>query len=335
MKQILIFGEKPYSSKQLTDMIQHTWPSAKISFINIFSFVNPPVSYPRGLALRDYPYISHPVLAKHITLSIKKELGVNEWADLHLDSLDFDSFDEIVYAGEPDHTGVIAFYQIIEKYMGSDVWRERQITSVRLNTLDAASITKSFSEKDLFIEMFSDEISYGRVKRYFDWNWNLNSIAILGLTLTYAGCKNHIGLHLSKYSLQLFHYLLELEKPKTHRQLLVAMSKWKGTGKYPTSDKFGSAASRWSLIILLSDLGLIETADDDKVYFTETGRMLAMLLHKDTKDYDLPTRIDKWCTNGLESSKDGIDTYIKTFFGKQLKLIDKPGAKKVFELITD
>ena len=98
MKKILIFGEKPYSSRQLNDVVQKTWPSAQITFLNTFSFVNPGVSYPRGIALSDYPYISHPVLPKRITLSKLNELGGNEWSDLELDSLDFDSFDEIVYA---------------------------------------------------------------------------------------------------------------------------------------------------------------------------------------------------------------------------------------------
>lgn len=333
MKKILIFGEKPYSSRQLNDVVQKTWPSAQITFLNTFSFVNPGVSYPRGIALSDYPYISHPVLPKRITLSKLNELGGNEWSDLELDSLDFDSFDEIVYAGEPDHTGAIAFYQIIEKYLGSDAWKKRLITSVRLKTLDAAGISKSFAGKGLFIEMYSDEISYGRAKRYFDWNWNLNSISILGLTLMYAGCENHTGTHLSKYALQLFHYILEFEEPQTHAQLIKTMTAWKGTGKYPISDKFGSVASRWALINLLSDLRLIETLDNDKVYITSTGRMFSWLLHKDTKDFDLPSRIEQWCGNGLESSKASIDSYIKTFFGKQLKLLNKPGAKKVSDLI--
>ncbi len=95
------------------------------------------------------------------------------------------------------------------------------------------------------------------------------------------------------------------------------MQRWRGTGKYPLGE-MGSPASRGALIDRLRTLRLV-SKESKGIQLSPLGEEFLTRLHPDCKDLDLPQRLATWCTAGLEASKPGIDKYIRTVFGKQLR----------------
>lgn len=187
--------------------------------------------------------------------------------------------------------------------------------------------------------MFSTYIISSEIKRYFNYNYNINSIGILGYTLKQLGIDTNKN-YLSKYALQLLYALREYNRKKiesnglmtnmTEGQLLRLMNQWEGTGKYQRKHHYegrlGSEMSSCSIIESLKNMKLMHTKealDKNQIQITQLGESLLSKLHKDCLDKDLPFRYDLWQEQGLEVAKPKIHEYLKNFFGKQKKKLNK------------
>ena len=110
-----------------------------------------------------------------------------------------------------------------------------------------------------------DRAKLSVVKRYFDYNYLLNARPIMGMTFEKAFAKS-FPWPLSKNELQLLYFVRNRE-PSNDGVLIEAMSKWKGTGKYPARgvhefySGIGNPASRATIIENLVKQGFLERID--------------------------------------------------------------------------
>lgn len=331
---ILIVTDKQAASRTIAPYARAHWPSANITFVHTVPYGNFRFTYPRGLKLQDYPLVSEPrytlnswdtwfcppfVMAADGTLA--KGVMSRE--------LFFDA-DLIVYACDPCSSDAVAFDVLMDAVFGDA--RALDAPALQLNGLDQASIKRAFSEIRPFGSTYEQHLLYGRVKFYFDWNWNTNALAILGEAQRRVGVPAEAP-PLSKYALQLL-YALRNEQPVKDGPLVHRMANWPGTGRYRHlqgrgDTRLGSAASRQQIINNLVAAGLLDRtflgmtrplgefeSRPSTLTPSERGRALLARLHPDCEDADLPFRLSAWCEQGDEA-KPAIDRYIKTFFGKQ------------------
>jgi hypothetical protein len=218
----------------------------------------------------------------------------------------------------------VAFDVLMRQVFGDD--RARDCPALMLRLLDEAAIERALATMRPFGQACAASLAYGRVTRYFDWNWNVNGLAILGEAQRRVGVAAGAP-PLSKYALQLLYALRHLP-PQTDGAVVSLMQAWPGTGRYPAQpgsgfSRMGSPASRLPIVDNLGKAGLLdwlEVSERHALSVSERGHALLGLLHPGCEDADLPFRLHAWCEQG-EDSKPAIDRYIKTFFGKQKRFI--------------
>lgn len=333
---ILIVSEKPSLSRAIAPTARAHWPADSITFVHAVPYGNLKFTYPRGLHMQDYPVVSNPQNSLR---------SWSEWACPPLvmaadgtltqtvmsDEL-FMSADLIVSACDPDHTGAIGFDVLMRVVFGDD--RGLECPALQVCAFDEPSVKKAFANIQPFWTACGRNLEYGLVKRYFDWNWNVNSLAVLGAAMRRAGVPADAP-PMSKYALQLL-YWLRNEPPRSEGEIVHQMQRWVGTGRYTypqyQAPSLGSPASRAQIVENLLDAGLLKKVLPENwmgpvaenrsppylLTVSERGRTLLELLHPDCEDPDLPFRLDAWCQQGAKA-KPAIDRYIRTFFGKQMR----------------
>jgi hypothetical protein len=162
-------------------------------------------------------------------------------------------------------------------------------------------------------------LNAAQVKRYFDYNWNANALAILGSTVRAAGQAEGAP-PLSKYSLQALYFIADHPAGLKDGEIIHKLSNWRGTGAHQSTTRMGSASSYAQMIENLQSAGLIRQEQSDAasvLVVTDMGSSVLSKLHKDCRDADLPFRIQKWCAKDFNEAKPAMDLYLNTFFGKQ------------------
>lgn len=333
--KILIVSEKPSLSRAIAPTARAHWPTADITFVHAVAYGNIKFVYPRGLRMQDYPQVSEPV---HGLVSWSR------WACAPLLDADglltqvpmgehhFTEADIIVYACDPDHSGAVAFDVLMAVVFGDD--RAKDCPALWLWSFDEPAVKRAFAAMAPFGQVAARSLEYGLIKRYFDWNWNVNALAILGDASRRAGVPADAP-PLSKYSLQLL-YALRNVPQMGEGSVVRLMQDWPGTGRYTYGlgewrPGVGSFASVAQILENLVRAGLLERTpavrmpppgDSGRattvVAVSDRGRALLALLHPDCEDPDLPFRLDVWCNEGA-AAKPAIDRYIRTFFGKQMR----------------
>lgn len=322
MTQIVFVTEKPYQAKMLAPHIQRRWPDAKLFIVLALSNGLYEFSYPRGLKIADYPRIAEPVWKPrqyfgsphnfHITSLVLQIEG----GELH--STEFrpgdvlSGSDDIWYACDADHTGAHAYYVLLSQTLGHQCAAVER-SMLMLTACDEASLVRAFDNASTtHSPEFQEWLRHGVAKRYFEYNFNVNALAVLAPCLRSAGVDTD-KFWLSKYSLQLLFALRE-QPPIKENNLLHSMYNWKGTGRYRPTE-LGSPASRYAMIEGLKRVGFIDS-NSGKLSLSERGTVFLASLHPDCRDPDLPSRLNQW-QDSWPSSKTQIDRYLRTFFGKQ------------------
>lgn len=326
---VLIVAETPSIARHIAPKARQHWPDADIYFVNAVPYGNFKFKYPRGAKWSEFPLVSEP----HHRLASWSEwacdpLAMSATGELTSVAMSeglFRAADIIVFACDPDHSGVISFSVLLSKVFGDD--RALACPALVLYALDPASIEKAFADMPLFGEIFSEQLQYGQVKRYFDWNWNVNSQAILGETLRLVGVPADAP-PLSKYALQLL-YGLRNRPAMSEGRVVGLMNNWPGTGRYQGKPgawhpRLGSCASASQILVNLETAGLLEAVTGG-VQLSARGHKLLAALHPDCEDLDLPFRLNAWGEGGLANTA-AIDRYVKTFFGKQKRFLAKTAA---------
>lgn len=329
---IVIAAEKPSTSSILAPYARKHWPSADICFIHTIPYLHFLFDYPRGLKWSDYPWIGNPqykaVGWAEGRWRPQRVTSAGELQDRDFSDEDLVSAEEIIFACDPDHTGALAFSTLLQLKLGNDSWQNRP--SLWLRSLAPDDVEKTFGFMPRFIDAAGHLLRYGEAKRYIDFNWNANALAVLGRTARITGLAEDAP-PMSKYALQLLFSLRDSNSISVG-QAIENMSRWPGTGKYGRmAENFGSEASRTTIVSNLVDAELLKQMKiqlDAKRFSTHIevapkGHEYLRLLHPDCADLDLPFRISEWCLQGLEVSKPKIDRYIRTFFGKQIRYLSR------------
>ncbi|WP_126223446.1 hypothetical protein [Burkholderia ambifaria] len=326
---VLIAAEKPSISRAIAPAVRKHWPDADIVFVHVVPYATVGYSYPRGLKWHEFPLVSEPVdrlapWAEWPCPLYRMSAGGALSSGGSMDSGRFTAADLIVCACDPDHTGTVAFDVLMRQVFGDE--RARDCPALMLQAFDEAAIERALADLRPFGQACSASLAYGRVKRYFDWNWNVNGLAILGEAQRRVGVAAGAP-PLSKYALQLL-YALRHRPPQTDGTVVGLMQAWPGTGRYTAQPgsgfpRMGSPASRLPIIDNLGKAGLLdwrEVSGRHALSVSERGHALLGRLHPGCEDADLPFRLHAWCEQG-EDSKPAIDRYIKTFFGKQKRFM--------------
>lgn len=325
---ILIVSDKPAQSRCLAPAARAHWPTANITFVNAVPFANLKFIYPRGLRLEDYPLLRDPIYQRSSwedwtcpPLAMAQDCTLTQVA---MSEELFTAADLIVYAGDPNNTSTTAFEVLMKNVFGDD--RALACPGVWLTGIDQASLKKAFSNMKPFGELFRQSLEYGRMKRYFDWNWNVNALAVFGYAMRRVGVPADAPT-LSKYALQLL-YALRKMTPRWYGQIVTLTRYWPGTGRYQYQPgewhpRLGSPTSVSIILDNLIAAGLLEEIPREASNLfgiSARGKDLLDLLHPDCEDPDLPFRLDEWCKKG-EESKPAVDRYLRAFFGKQLRFV--------------
>lgn len=318
----LIISEKPSLTRRLLPFLPADLANDS-TFVAHTNFIGPArFRFVRGRPMRDYPLIEAP--------QFELDSSTNYYAKpvlAYQDALAFGSakavpvpelmpaVTRIIYACDPDHSGAWAFRSALELWAGEQAARAAHDAWL-VTAMDDSSLVKAIAKGSTTDEL-SGVYDYGRTKRYFEYQWINNAHVILGAAFRAVGGQgNRLP---SKFGLQLL-YALRQRCLGDESRIVHHMSRWPGTGKYPTGS-MGSAASRGEIVAQLREMGLISKGEWAAI--TGRGEALLAALHPDCEDLDLPQRLDAWCRAGLEASQPAIDRYIRTVFGKQLRFSAK------------
>ena len=327
MKKIVIYGEKFTMSKWCASYISDAFAGSEI-FIIHSRYLGPVRSkIPRGLKLREYPVVLDQSWEPTSTLDSAEINWVSKIVEEKLipipGPIDFATLlnesDELVYAADPGHSSCRSFTAFLH-YFGTPSERSKQHRAFVLLSFDHESLTETFATPVIFEDHFKEVISYGMCKAYFDINYTANAVAVFGHLLRSLKIETDDFL-LSKYTLQMLYWFHDQDRPHHEGYIHGIMRDWKGTGKYKSGDsQMGSMASRLPIVQNLVKMGVL-SEQSGRLMINQLGRHLVAALHPNCRDADLVFRIEAWGRVGIDVSKPKIDRYIRTFFGRQLKLM--------------
>jgi len=223
------------------------------------------------------------------------------------------SADEIWFAADPDASGAVAYDVLLRQCLG-DAAAMAKRPALQLQGLDARSIEAAFDAGATTGDAwFLAARNAGIFRRFFDFNFNVNALALFGQELALAGSPAG---NVSKYSLQLL-YALRGQPAASEADLIQMMQHWTGTGRYAPIP-MGSAASRGAILLGLIKAQLVEKDANGDMALSTPGEAFLQLLHPDCRDPDLPARIVQW-GNAWPASRPNVERYLRSFFGKQAR----------------
>lgn len=317
-RRVLLVTEKPSQGKFVEANWRRLNPDDEITH-----FYTPPIGsfqfdLPRDLPLSQVPFVEELKLRPRV-------FGTNGKTSVF--DGDFDHLlsqaDLIVCATDPDPQGARNFLDLMDYYQVKTPLSE--VAWLKLSRLDEQSFDAEFErdrradDPDLF-----QAASIGRAKQYFDYQWILNSLPVFGATLREAGVDGDKSF-LSKFTLQT---LLMLDR-EDHQQWTEGdiFKKMQENPYSMKGSRIGTPISASEITTWLIASDVLEVTDTTKgehphYRISDTGRRLLDLLHKDCFDPDLANRIEAWGQSWPES-REKVDRYIKTFFGKQKRFLSK------------
>ena len=318
---IVLVMEKPNIAREIAPLLANRWPDQRIFIIftlhqGLFEF-----QYPRGLSFSSLPYAKDPRwkqcnppahgFSHFAELCAGKVTRINVEPDTLLNDSN-----EIWFACDPDYIGVIAYNLILSKVVSPE-FAAVERPALMLTSLDGESVQKALDNpSSTESPFFKACLNAGEAKRFFDFNFNINSMVIFGECLRRVGVKTDY-FYMSKYGLQLL-YALKDANPLPEFKLQAMMAKWIGTGHYPPSE-LGSPMSRQDIIKGLINADLLKV-ENEEISITRKGISFLGELHPDCLDLDIPARIGHWQA-GWPHNKNKMIRYLNTFFGKQLRFM--------------
>ena len=337
--RITLITEKPNTARIVARIAHELWPQDTLEHVVCWptGLYVPPL--PRGLHWKDYPFIAPFEENRFVRrsdaglVSLHTPL-VSNWNN---DELNFEGhwerFEHHIKTAErlvcvPDPGPSTYNFEVICQKL---LERSAQPGEIRLlYSFDEASIRKALHGKQPDQDARANAlIEQGRTRRYFDYQFTLNSLSILGAWLGQGGGW------VSKYQLQ-FLYALRNHAPATSGQWWTRMHQWKGTGKYCPQEnspleQLGSPMSIGSIFDQVVQHGWVHHEGKGSaplLGLSKKGATMLDRLHPDCEDADLPYRLRDWALQGLEVSQPQIDRYIRTFFGKQKRFMDGRGKPR-------
>ncbi len=323
-KTILV-TETPTKAQVLLEALQ---PDDRTIAILASGFYPFEFSYPRGLAISDFPFVGEPAYKRSARREWAWNIGYVFRSDTNrADKITVDSGSllaseaQVVFACDPDAAGAHAFETLLSQTRARPAGAESAFKALFLALTDTRSIRAAWdTPRQTTDEWFVSALEAGQAKRFFEFNFNVNALAIFGGILRDLGVPNQHA-YISKYGLQLLYWLRDSADSLSDTRVIYAMSMWRGTGKY-SGMRLGSHTSYMAMLDQLVSAGLVarqESATGGKrLSLTDLGRGFLAKLHPDCEDSDLPGRISQW-QSAWPGARPAVERYLRTFFGKQLR----------------
>jgi hypothetical protein len=173
------------------------------------------------------------------------------------------------------------------------------------------------------------------LKADFDYSFLVNAAGLL--TRCYHASGGELANPVfSKYTVQALYALRRdvIEDLGTSEgELIYRFQKdWKGTGKYAgVRAQLGSCSSQSEFLEAMVRYGLADYSRGPsfrrparrQMALTALGEAFLAKLHPDCEDPDLPFRLDAWQANPSLENRQASQRYLRTWFGKQKKLMER------------
>lgn len=315
---LIIYCTKPHFTricmKHIKDLIlAEAQENEEIKFIHQIMFKNIHLNYSRkkSLSWSELPCSFEPeyTISEDMADWLPMELKNGEIQSTEMTFQDVQSARKIIFFVDPGSSDL----HDIEIFL-DHLKTKPECQFILPYSLDKQSLEKELSKRKNSLTEDQEFIKKSKIKRFFTYNYNLNSLFIFGQALKKNNIDNNHVL-ISKYGLQTLYFIQN--NPMDKNKLYSSMCKWSGTGKYTIPRIYlGGMTSVSYIIDELLDYKFIEEIDK-KIHLTETGEKFLSFLHKDCKDLDLPFRINLWENLDEPTAKQKISTYLKSYFGKQ------------------
>jgi hypothetical protein len=308
-----IIAEKP-SLAQLVLPSVDAGEDRVLGYASPFISLNSNFDYPRGLKWTDYPAVRD-VRYKAGGVIARKAGGSDTNDDI---VAEIRACRRVILMRDPDPSSTLAFHLALRRVYPDGVPAETVFniapTSYKPESVEACAAA---GLRDALPIHGLDPETYraAEIKRRFDYNFNLNSFAILGEVMRVVGAT---GPALTKVGIQTL-YLARDAGPLKESEMDRRMQDWKGTGRYakdPWWLGLGSIAARAAVVEGLADAGLLDREGRVRV-LSYKGRRLLDLLHPGCEDPDQPFRIEEWSRLSREEAYPKVDRYVRSFFGRQ------------------
>ncbi|MBF4454042.1 type IA DNA topoisomerase (plasmid) [Acinetobacter sp. SK-43] len=324
MQQTILFVvEKPDVAAQLASIVRAKFSDAKIYALSTLSVIGTfEFDYPRGLKFRDIPYLQEPKWKYPSNRDFRpvQEILADRIIRLDLSPKDVLSVaNKIILATDLDPANVFGFHLMISEFLGHERAQDEYeaiVTYSMTPEILQRAVDNPLSTKD---DWYQKLLNKGTAKKYFDFNYNTNSLIVFGELLRGLGVDTNQFI-MSKYSLQVL-YDLNIRGPVHRNNYYSLMGQWIGSGKYALA-QIGSHASRNAILEGLIENNLLSEDDQLNINITQTGSMFLKLLHPDCQDADLPLRMEAWI-NDWDTSRGKIERYLNTYFSKQKRFYFK------------
>lgn len=333
-KNILLLVEKKGLIEPLmqTEMYSKFIDENNVKIAYFYGFGLWKFSYPSHIKYAQYPITKDVVLkpmdkndfAKQFTSSDSQSL-INSYQET-INILN-ESFDEIIIIADNDHCGAYYANYCLE-YFKND-WKKTFFMKWNFITFNSIYdieenfkiqiIDKNTQTIENMKKNFFELLNIGEIKKYFEYNYNLNSQVFFKEILKSLNINKNITL--TKYMVLVLH-LIKNKKNIIITKLFQLMLDYKGTKKYRNyinengGFSIGSPTSRKKIIENLELLRLIEIKNEI-VNISELGKNFLNLLSKKSFDPDIHNRISSLCELNKAIAFHKIDTYIKNMFNPQ------------------
>ena len=323
-EHIVFVVEKPIILCALASHLSTRWPGKVYAITNLYLGLYE-FRYRRGLGMADFPFIGEPtwkVRPQELPPVFEVQGGQARRCELEPAEL-LRGASSIWFAADPDPSGAVAFHVLLSESLGDASAREAR-PALCIDALDERSIINALDAPGMTSDgWFEAARNAGIARRFFDFNYNVNALALFGPALRQVSSASRDYL-VSKYGLQLLYALRDRPSARSEGALIHSMQEWQGTGRYAARG-MGSPASRAAILDGLRSAGLVEGLN-----ISATGRAFLDLLHPDCCDQDLPCRIAQW-DQDWPTSRPKMERYLRTFFGKQKRFTPRvaPGLSPI------
>jgi hypothetical protein len=328
--RLAIIAEKPSFAWRFSTIFPEFYPDVDFSkaavFFPCFGWYRGirRFNFPRGLTWRDFPYVAEPSYRMMTVEDSRAVMGVKGLSreiglignEIGLKALQ--SADQILLLMDPGSSSIHMASRFLSDHFPTIPWERTLFPWVQ-------DCTDEGMRRAMRVARRADEfalpmISEGKMRRFFDANYLINSFALTG-----RGIMNEVGLRgpiPSKYSLQVLYDALDT-CPLSDGQRIQRMDRWVGTGKYDYKryQGLGTPISRGPIVQNLVDAGFLARAGK-MTDITEGGRHYLKLLHPNCRDVDLPFRINDWSKLPEGKAREKMTRYLRTFFGRQKTFMD-------------
>ncbi|MBB4861224.1 hypothetical protein HNP46_000035 [Pseudomonas nitritireducens] len=216
----------------------------------------------------------------------------------------------IICACSPTHSGAIAFMEI-SKCFHSRSRVEEPYSLIAPGTTCEELVRRAMANPwNTHGEIFPKQVTAGRIKAYFDFNYNLASAKHFSPLLAAAGLSDSEFV-ITKHCLQLLYRVASLGLV-TKPDLAEMMLEWSGTMAYfPVN--LGSADSQPKILGNLLRVGLLQ--EDGEAYrCTTVGYRFLSSIPDKCCDPDQAGRLQSWMCMQIDTARARIERYLKIHF---------------------